>query len=530
MAISDRELLARTLQAEAGNQGASGMLAAGSVIMNRARTPGYGDGLRGVIMRPGQFSAWNSVTGYAGGEQGQDMARMTPSGDAYTAADTLIGGQYNDPTGGATHYYNPSISQPNWGMENGGDWTRIGDHVFGNADAGRATQAQFSPSGGILSNEGNQMDQPQQRQGLLGSLGIQRRDPSAQGETSQPFYNRQSFGDTLARIAPALGRMGVMGLEGPAQAALDARNERQGDERAQAAQDAQRNQTIEWLVNNGREDLASAVQAGGLPIGEAMSMAVAPATDSASFAGLDAQARGAGLVPGTPAYEDFMLNGGGAPANIRALRMQALDAGLLPGTPEYQEFMATRGSGLAADASTRATNIADAETAADAEESRSRGSALGTRNAEDEIRLVDMQRNMPGLLRTVAQLDELSGIATFGLAAVAADDARRALGQEVSAGGQARAEYIAIVDNEILPLLRITFGAAFTVEEGARLRATLGNENGTPAERRATLDAFIQRKQVELESYGGVMPPPPGGPTPPAGGARVRYDAEGNRL
>jgi hypothetical protein len=225
-----------------------------------------------------------------------------------------------------------------------------------------------------------------------------------------------------------------------------------------------------------------------------------------------------------------MLNGGGAPANIRALRMQALDAGLLPGTPEYQEFMATRGSGLAADASTRATNIADAETAADAEESRSRGSALGTRNAEDEIRLVDMQRNMPGLLRTVAQLDELSGIATFGLAAVAADDARRALGQEVSAGGQARAEYIAIVDNEILPLLRITFGAAFTVEEGARLRATLGNENGTPAERRATLDAFIQRKQVELESYGGVMPPPPGGPTPPAGGARVRYDAEGNRL
>jgi hypothetical protein len=229
-------------------------------------------------MRPGQFSAWNSVTGYAGGEQGQDMATMTPSGDAYTAADTLIGGQYNDPTGGATHYYNPSISQPNWGMENGGDWTRIGDHVFGNADAGRAaTRAQFSPSGGILSNEGNQMDQPQQRQGLLGSLGIQRRDPNAQGETSQPFYNRQSFGDTLARIAPALGRMGVMGLEGPAQAALDTRNQRQGEERAQVAQDAQRNQTIEWLVNNGREDLASAVQAGGLPIGEAMSMAVAPA-------------------------------------------------------------------------------------------------------------------------------------------------------------------------------------------------------------------------------------------------------------
>jgi hypothetical protein len=297
MAFSDRELLARTLQAEAGNQGRSGMLAAGSVIMNRTQTSGYGDGVRGVIMKPGQFSAWNSVTGYAGGEQGQDMAAMTPSGDAYSAADALIGGQYSDPTGGATHYYNPSISQPSWGIGNGGDWARIGDHVFGNADAGRGnTQARDSARNapdtpqavgrdtrsalGLLQNEGNQMAQPQQPQrpqGLLSSLGVQRRDPNAQGETSQPFYNRQSFGDTMARMAPLLGRMGVMGLEGPAQAALDTRNQRQGDERAQQAQAAQRNQTIEWLVNNGREDLAGAVQSGGLPISEAMSLAMAPA-------------------------------------------------------------------------------------------------------------------------------------------------------------------------------------------------------------------------------------------------------------
>jgi hypothetical protein len=131
-----------------------------------------------------------------------------------------------------------------------------------------------SPTGGILSNEGNQMDR--QPQGLLGSMGIQRRDPNAQGETSQPFYNRRSFGDTLARLAPALGRMGVMGLEGPAQAALDSRNERQGDERAQQAQAARANQTIEWLRSNGREDLAGAVEAGGLPIGEAMALATAP--------------------------------------------------------------------------------------------------------------------------------------------------------------------------------------------------------------------------------------------------------------
>jgi hypothetical protein len=131
-------------------------------------------------------------------------------------------------------------------------------------------------TGGILSNEGNQM--AQQPQGLLGSMGIQRRDPNAQGETSQPFYNRQSFGDTLARMAPALGRMGVMGLEGPAQAALDTRNQRQGDERAKQAQAAQRNQTREWIASqpNGDQYAAMFDAVGGEATLRAMQAANAP--------------------------------------------------------------------------------------------------------------------------------------------------------------------------------------------------------------------------------------------------------------
>ena len=92
---------------------------------------------------------------------------------------------------------------------------------------------------GLLQNEGSQMTQDEPR-GLLEMFGIQKRDPNAQGETALPFYQRQTFGDALARMAPALGRMGVMGLEGPAQAALDARNQRQGQEK-------QMNRTIEWL-------------------------------------------------------------------------------------------------------------------------------------------------------------------------------------------------------------------------------------------------------------------------------------------
>lgn len=131
MNLTDRELLARTIMAEAGNQGPVGMMGVGSVIMNRLQNPSYGNDFTSVILQPGQFSAWNSVTGYAGGAQGQNMSKIQPSEQAYMVADQILDGNYNDPTGGATHYYNPRISNPNWGQRSGGDWQQIGAHLFG---------------------------------------------------------------------------------------------------------------------------------------------------------------------------------------------------------------------------------------------------------------------------------------------------------------------------------------------------------------------------------------------------------------
>lgn len=135
--LNDRELLARTIEAEAGGEGFDGMLAAGSVMANRAAANG-GD-LRGAIMAPGQFSAWNGVTGYAGGEGGLDMNDMRPGDDAYAVADAILSGNYRDPTGGATHYYNPDVATPDWGAQAGGNWTRIGNHLFGTAEGGAPT-------------------------------------------------------------------------------------------------------------------------------------------------------------------------------------------------------------------------------------------------------------------------------------------------------------------------------------------------------------------------------------------------------
>jgi hypothetical protein len=128
--------MARALMAEAGNQGPTGMLATGNVILNRASSGKYGEGIRGVILKPGQFSPFNSVTGYAGGEQGKDIDAIQPTLAAYMVADSLLSGDAGDITGGATHFYNPEISNPSWAE--GKEATRIGDHVFLRADDPRA--------------------------------------------------------------------------------------------------------------------------------------------------------------------------------------------------------------------------------------------------------------------------------------------------------------------------------------------------------------------------------------------------------
>jgi spore germination cell wall hydrolase CwlJ-like protein len=140
-----RLMLARTLQAEAGNQGFEGMLDVGAVIRNRVVTGRWGDTVADVVMAPAQFSAWNGVTGAAGGAQGQNMD-FQPSEDALRAADAILSGDYEDRTGGATHYYAiiPNVSgRPSWSNET---FRRIdGDHYFGLADSRTPVRGNTGP-------------------------------------------------------------------------------------------------------------------------------------------------------------------------------------------------------------------------------------------------------------------------------------------------------------------------------------------------------------------------------------------------
>ena len=133
-----------------------------------------------------------------------------------------------------------------------------------------------------------------------------------------------------------------------------------------------------------------------------------------------------------------------------------------------------------------------------------------------------MSSKMPGLEEVVTKLDALAEKATYTQSGQALDAVRREIGMDPRESAVARAEYIAMVDNQVLPLLRDTFGAAFTEKEGATLRATLGNPDASPKEKKAILQAFIEQKRRNVEELalraasgdggqGGNIPPPPPG-------------------
>ena len=131
-------------------------------------------------------------------------------------------------------------------------------------------------------------------------------------------------------------------------------------------------------------------------------------------------------------------------------------------------------------------------------------SAIATAEAEAKEKgevftdLARLEAGMPGLKETVSELKELATIATSTLGGRAFDAVVKESGFGATEGGTARAKFIAIVSNQVLPLLRVTFGAAFTAAEGDSLRATMGDPNATPEAKMAALDAFVTQKERNI--------------------------------
>lgn len=138
MAYSDRELLARLIQCEAGGEGETGMKAVASVIMNRVNVSvgeyfriSQDGNLRNIIFQPGQFDCVRETL--YNQYNPQNIYNMVPTEENYYIADWALSGNRLTEAGECLWYLNPfkpncdSIFPSNG---SGTFHTRIANHCF----------------------------------------------------------------------------------------------------------------------------------------------------------------------------------------------------------------------------------------------------------------------------------------------------------------------------------------------------------------------------------------------------------------
>jgi hypothetical protein len=118
---------------------------------------------------------------------------------------------------------------------------------------------------------------------------------------------------------------------------------------------------------------------------------------------------------------------------------------------------------------------------------------------ETVTELTKAKAALPGIKEVVGQLKVLADDATFTLGGQAFNQVAKQFGYSVD-GDTARSSMIALIDNQVLPLLRPIFGAAFTKAEGDSLKQALANPDSTPESRKAQLDAFLNQMVRNIES------------------------------
>src|SRR5690606_17407742 len=82
-----------------------GKVAVAAVVLNRVRDSRWPNTIPGVAHQPLQFSCYNR-------NFRQQLYYGPVPEECFRAARAALAGQ--DPTGGATHYYNPYLVQPDW--------------------------------------------------------------------------------------------------------------------------------------------------------------------------------------------------------------------------------------------------------------------------------------------------------------------------------------------------------------------------------------------------------------------------------
>lgn len=126
--LNPEELLSLCIAGEARGEDVKGMMAVGCVVRNRLEARGAGKTYQEVILRPYQFSCFN--TNDPNREFLLEFDFNTGSGRFFRwIARGIISGMIPDLVGGATHYHAKRIPKPRgWdGME---PVAEIGNHIF----------------------------------------------------------------------------------------------------------------------------------------------------------------------------------------------------------------------------------------------------------------------------------------------------------------------------------------------------------------------------------------------------------------
>lgn len=115
----DRDVLARTLWGEARGEGLAGMVAVAWTIRNRVDDgkdkSWWGEGYVGVCQKPYQFSCLNRNDPNYQFLSGARQIPFRELAQCRIAAEPVIDGKVQDPTGGATHYYATTMAKaPGW--------------------------------------------------------------------------------------------------------------------------------------------------------------------------------------------------------------------------------------------------------------------------------------------------------------------------------------------------------------------------------------------------------------------------------
>lgn len=135
----DIDVLARTIWGEARGEGRDGQIAVGWCVRNRVemdlhndgKPDWWGEGYEGVCRKPSQFSCWNRNDPNSAYLRGEKQIPARQFIECREAAIAVIDAHEPDPTGKATHYYNPKAvtRTPAW-VKGASRVAQIGKHIF----------------------------------------------------------------------------------------------------------------------------------------------------------------------------------------------------------------------------------------------------------------------------------------------------------------------------------------------------------------------------------------------------------------